>query len=60
MEPRAALMIGDRDLDVTAAARNGVRAVGVKWGYGSVQELAGASALCDSPRELARVVQGLD
>jgi phosphoglycolate phosphatase len=60
IEPRAALMIGDRNLDVTAAAHNGMRAVGVKWGYGSEQELTGASALCDSPRDLAGVVQGLD
>jgi phosphoglycolate phosphatase len=60
IEPRAALMIGDREFDVTAAARNGMRAVGVKWGYGSVEELAGAAVLCESPRDLASVVISLD
>ena len=60
IEPQTALMIGDRELDVTAAARNRMRTVGVKWGYGSVQELAGAAALCDSPHELAGVILGLD
>jgi phosphoglycolate phosphatase len=59
VDPGAALMIGDRAFDVTAAARNGMRAVGVTWGYGSVEELAGAAALCDSPRDLARVALGI-
>ncbi len=54
-------MIGDREFDVTAAARNGMRAVGVTWGYGSAEELtaAGAAALCDSPDGLAEAVLGL-
>jgi phosphoglycolate phosphatase len=55
----AALMIGDRESDIAAAAHNGMRAVGVTWGYGSAQELAGAAALCDSPRKLARAVLDL-
>jgi phosphoglycolate phosphatase len=52
--PEAAIMIGDREFDVTAAARNGMRAVGVTWGYGSHEELqsAGAAALCDRPGDL--------
>ena len=59
VRPEAALMIGDREFDVTAAARNGLRAIGVTWGYGSAEELAGAAVLCHSPRELARVAIGL-
>ncbi|HEY1246775.1 MAG TPA: HAD hydrolase-like protein [Hyphomicrobiaceae bacterium] len=59
VDPETALMIGDREFDMTAAARNGMRAVGVTWGYGSVEELAGAAALCDSPRELVEAVRGL-
>ena len=51
-----ALMIGDRAFDVAAATRNGIRAVGATWGYGSADELAGAAVLCHSPRELAGVV----
>ena len=54
-------MIGDREFDVIAAARNGIRSVGVTWGYGSAEELtaAGAAALCDSPDGLAGAVLGL-
>jgi phosphoglycolate phosphatase len=59
VDPASALMIGDRANDVTAAARNGMRAIGVKWGYGSIEELAGAAALCESPAELAAVVGDL-
>jgi phosphoglycolate phosphatase len=59
VDPEAAVMIGDRQFDVTAAARNGMRAIGVTWGYGSADELAGAAALCASPRELAGAVLGL-
>lgn len=55
------VMIGDREFDVTAATRNGIRAVGVTWGYGSTEELeaAGAAVLCQSPAGLAETVLGL-
>ncbi|MBO0766457.1 MAG: HAD hydrolase-like protein [Hyphomicrobiaceae bacterium] len=59
VDPETALMIGDREFDVTAAACNGMRAIGATWGYGSAEELAGAAALCASPRELTEVVLGL-
>lgn len=47
-------MFGDRLHDVIGAAKNGVEAVGVTWGYGSHDELttAGARALCHAPRDL--------
>ena len=56
--PETAIMIGDREFDVTAAARNGIPTVGVTWGYGSREELetAGASALCHAPANLASAV----
>jgi phosphoglycolate phosphatase len=59
--PASAIMIGDREFDVTAAARNGIRAVGVTWGYGSRAELegAGAAALCDAPGALASAALAL-
>ncbi|MBX9590646.1 MAG: HAD hydrolase-like protein [Hyphomonadaceae bacterium] len=55
VQPDAAVMIGDREHDVAAAARNGIRSVGVTWGYGSVAELtaAGAARLCTAPPSLA-------
>lgn len=52
---QAAVMIGDRAADVRAARANGVRSIGVLWGYGSAQELleAGVDILCKTPPELA-------
>jgi phosphoglycolate phosphatase len=52
VDPGAALMIGDRSHDVIGARKNGIRAVGVTYGYGTAAELieAGASHLCASPR----------
>lgn len=32
-------MVGDRDVDLIAAHRNGLRSAGVLWGYGSQAEL---------------------
>jgi phosphoglycolate phosphatase len=51
-----ALMIGDRAADIVAAKANGVRSIGVLWGYGTEDELkgAGADTLCATPQELAR------
>ncbi len=48
-----AVMVGDRHHDVRAALANDVRAVGVLWGYGHADELAGAQRLLAHPRELA-------
>ena len=55
VRPDAAIMIGDREHDVLAAARNRMPAIGVTWGYGSAHELekAGAAVLCNAPGALA-------
>ena len=52
--PGAAVMIGDRSVDVLAARAAGIASVGVLWGYGSAAELtaAGADVLCSHPGEL--------
>lgn len=52
----AVTMIGDRSHDMIGARRNGVKPVGVLWGYGSREELAeaGADLICDTPQMLAR------
>jgi phosphoglycolate phosphatase len=49
-----AVMIGDRAGDIIAARANGIRSIGVLWGYGARAELveAGADGLCPSPGEL--------
>jgi phosphoglycolate phosphatase len=54
IDPRDAVMIGDRGADMIAACHHGVRAVGALWGYGSREELAaaGAHTLCALPREI--------
>jgi len=43
-DPDRAAMIGDRLFDMEAAARLGMRAIGVAYGYGSVAELESAGA----------------
>lgn len=49
------VMVGDRDVDIDAAHRNGLHACGVAWGFGSLQELqrAGPRYLATAPAELA-------
>ena len=57
VDPANALMIGDRKFDILGGGKNGLRTIGVTWGYGSMAELreAGASALCDKPKGLHRL-----
>jgi phosphoglycolate phosphatase len=52
--PDEAVMVGDRRHDVEGAHANGMRAIGVLWGYGGHAELAaaGADALVASPAAL--------
>lgn len=47
-------MVGDRSHDMIGARANGLRAIGVLWGYGSREELqaAGADRLLATPDEL--------
>jgi phosphoglycolate phosphatase len=48
VDPARAVMIGDRSHDVMGARANGMKAIGVLYGYGTVAELteAGAHHLC--------------
>jgi phosphoglycolate phosphatase len=57
VDPRQAVMVGDRSHDIIGAHANGVSAVGVLWGYGTRAELekAGADRLVASPAELGAV-----
>lgn len=54
ISPENAVMVGDRKHDIIGATNNGVRSIGVCWGYGSVEELesAGATAIANTPEEL--------
>lgn len=46
-------MIGDRFYDVEGAAAFGMKSVGVTWGFGPIEEFAGAEAAVQSPAALA-------
>ncbi len=54
LDPARCVMIGDRAQDMHAARANRVDSLGVLWGYGSREELAGAGAraLISAPEEL--------
>ena len=54
----AAVMIGDRGVDMRAARHHGLHALGALWGYGSEPELrdAGAHALCERPQALVEAI----
>lgn len=60
LAPASAVMIGDREHDVNGARHNGLRAIGVLYGYGSREELetAGAHELAGSPAELRERLLG--
>ena len=54
----ATIMVGDRMHDIRAARANGLRSVGVLWGYGGEAELrnAGADWLAAAPADVVGVV----
>ena len=54
LDPGSCAMVGDREHDILAARRHGIRAIGVLWGYGSREELerAGADAIAADPTSL--------
>lgn len=54
VDPCKALMIGDRSHDMVGAGNNGIKGIGVLYGYGSRDELiaAGARHLCATPAEI--------
>ncbi len=58
LDPAHTWMIGDRLHDVAGAKANGLRCVGVLWGYGSRSELesAGADAIAETPDQLLAIV----
>ncbi len=62
LDPARTAMIGDRGVDMSAAREHGMSAWGVRWGYGSDDELreAGAQALFDVPKELLERLELLE
>jgi phosphoglycolate phosphatase len=59
IDPWQAVMVGDRRFDISGAHANGVRALGVLWGYGGREELeaAGADALVASTDLLVPAIE---
>lgn len=59
IDPRRAVMVGDRRYDIAGAHANRVRALGVLWGYGGREELdeAGADGLVEAPTQLVGAVR---
>jgi len=53
----SAVMIGDRAVDISSAKSNGLRSVGVHWGFGITNELseAGADVILSSTSELGQL-----
>ncbi len=51
-------MVGDRKHDLIGATANGMRPIGVSYGYGSIEELAAAGAveIAAAPDELPRII----
>ena len=51
VDPAKTLMIGDRSHDMVGAVNNGMKGIGVLYGYGSREELleAGAHHVCATP-----------
>jgi phosphoglycolate phosphatase len=54
VDPSKTVMIGDRSHDMIGAGNNGIKGVGVLYGYGSKDELIGAGALhlCATPQAI--------
>ena len=54
------IMVGDRHHDIEGAKANGMRSVGVLFGYGSREELAtaGADQIAEDIKELQNILQG--
>ena len=59
--PVATMMVGDRYHDIHAAKANGLRSVGVLWGYGGLVELqqAGADRIVATSEEIPPLVRAL-
>ncbi len=55
---RGAIMVGDRAVDIHSATANGLRSIGVLWGFGSNAELTKASPthIVETVSEFCRIV----
>ncbi len=58
LDTTAAVMIGDRDVDILGAHANEIHSVGVMWGFGDREELSAAkpTAIVNSTSELGALL----
>jgi len=54
IDPKTAVMVGDTKGDVDAGKANGVATIGVTYGYGTNEELAGADWTFDSAADIVK------
>jgi phosphoglycolate phosphatase len=52
----ACIMVGDSINDIAAAQRANITSIGCSWGYGSDEELSGATLISNSPQELGAAI----
>lgn len=55
--PGPYVMVGDRDKDLAVAFVHGLPSIGCLYGYGSREELAGATFLAESPSEIPTLIE---
>jgi phosphoglycolate phosphatase len=61
LPPEETVMVGDRKEDVQAGKKNGIRTIGVTYGYGSKKEIIRAAPdyVCHCPAQIRQTVSGL-
>jgi len=59
VDPRVAVMVGDRSHDVNGAHANGIDGIGVLYGYGTREELHRATALASTTSDVITIMKQL-
>ena len=61
MSAEETIMVGDKKEDIIAGKANGIKTMGVTYGYGSQQEICDAvpDYICDSPSEIQKAIMSI-
>jgi phosphoglycolate phosphatase len=59
VQPSEALLVGDSGVDIATGKAAGVRTCGATWGIGARASLASADYLCDTPAQVAGLLDVL-
>lgn len=54
--PNECVMVGDSINDIQAGQQANIYSIGCTWGYGSSEELSGASTVAHTPQELLAII----